>query len=242
MRPSAASWLARTACVAGIAVAMATGASAQPVTQLWIAGLQLSPDNSYSYLGWLRPVWGGSLGRGWYHKTVGSWLTYRYDTDHEGRQVEVRARAPGVETGLGHVWQHDSLQVDLSVSAGVRHTRRRPDVASEGPGGTQLTLTPQLSLRQAWGPRTDGELLASYSFGTRGRFARARLGWRPQASWRGGVEASIAAGPDYRNDQIGLFAGRQVAPGLTLDFNAGRAHARDSGHSAYLGVAASKTF
>ena len=221
--------------------AAAQAPPAQPV-RLLIAGAQGSSEGSYSYAGVLQPIWGGQLGNGWYRKVLASWLAYRYDTERDGEDVTVRARAPGLEGGLGHVWNRGAFKSDLSLSVGVRHTRLRPDVPTDGPKGTRATLMPQWYASYAFSPRVDAEWLASYTIGTRDRFARVRLGLRPVSGWRVGPEAVVQAGPEYRNRQFGLFAGTLVAAGVTVDVNAGQARSREGKESAYLGVAVSKTF
>ncbi|MES2887716.1 MAG: cellulose biosynthesis protein BcsS [Pseudomonadota bacterium] len=228
------------ACLTAPALCTAQAASSSP--DLLIAGSQGSSDTHYSYVGTLVPMWGGTLGQGWFRKTVASWLTYRFDTVQAGQNVTVRAQAPGIEGGLGYAWNAPGRAADVSLSIGARHTRLDPDVSTAGTRGTELTLTPQGFIRQDLNRWLDADVLASYSFGTEGRFARGRLGTRVVPNWRIGVEGVQVAGPDYRSLQRGVFASTSLSNGMSLDLNAGQARARDGKTAAYVGVALSKTY
>ena len=175
---------------------------------------------------------------------MASWLTYRYDTVVDASPVEVRASAPGMEAGLGYAWSGygwsgASFSGDLSIALGARYTRLRPDVPTDGPKGTRLTLTPQWASRHDFSSHVNADVLASYSFGTRDRFVRARLGLHPIPPWRVGIEGVLSAGTDYRNVQRGGFVGAPIAPGWWVDLNAGRARSRDGKASSYIGISTS---
>jgi len=220
---------------------LAFTAAAQQAPQLVIGGSQISSESSYTYLGVITPVQGARLGQGWFQKTVGSWLTYRYDTEHNGAPVGVRASAPGIETGMGYAWQGESLKGDVSLTVGVRHTRLRPaDVPTDGPEGTQLTLTPQLAAGYQFSRTVDADLIASYSLGTRSRFARLRWGFQPGGDWRAGLEGVLSQGPDYRNLQRGVFVGLPLAQGWFIDVNAGQVQPRDGQRTPYVGLSFSR--
>lgn len=206
-----------------------------------IGGSQAGSRDSYSYLGFVMPALDGQVGQGWYVRAVASWISYRYDKDVDGRTVEVRAKAPGVDAGLGYAWRSAASSADLSLAVGARHTSLSPDVQTDGPKGSNFTLTPQVMAQHSFGPSVDADLLANYSFGTQDRFARARLGLHPNSRWRTGVEAAVAAGADYRNTRAGLFAGTSFASGWWVDLSAGRSHSRDGKQGNYLSVALSKS-
>ena len=214
----------------------ALAAAADEPSILLIGGSQGSAVSSYTYLGAIKPMVGASVGRGGFYKTVASWLTYRYDTEIGGANVDVQASAPGIETGVGYAWDSVSFKSDVSLVAGVRNTRLRPDVDTDGPSGARLTLTPQLSSRVLLTRSLEADVIASYSFGTRGQFARVRVGAEPAAGWRAGLEAMLAAGPDYRNLQRGGFVGTSVAPGWFVELNAGRAEPHSGSSSSYIGI------
>ncbi|ART53319.1 hypothetical protein CBP34_18880 [Acidovorax carolinensis] len=227
-------WLAALLCAGGLA-------QGQETQRLFIGGSQASSAGSYTYAGQIAPLEGARVGQGWFHKSVASWLTYRYDTDVQGLPVQARAGAAGFETGWGYAWDGDRLQGDVALSVGLRHTRLRPDaVRASGEHGTRITLTPQISARYLITPQWDADMLASYSAGTRSRFARARVGWRPaDTAWRVGLEATLSQGKDYRTEQAGLFAGHSIGAGWFLEINAGQAKPRDGKSTPYIGLSAS---
>lgn len=208
---------------------------------LLIGGGQASANSGYTYLGAIRPWRGANLGEGWFTRGVASWVSYRYGTVVAGNTVDVRANAPGLEGGIGYAWGAGSAFTgDASLALGARTTQVTPDVPTEGPKGTRATLTPQVFVRYDVTSFINAEMRASYSLGTRDRFAKLRLGWHPAPPWRVGVEMVSAAGTTYRDVQRGVFAGAPVAPGWWVDVNAGSSRAREGKQGAYLGVSTSR--
>lgn len=228
------------ACVLASLLGCGAAHASETAPDLFIGGAQSSSESSYSYLGVIRPVWGGTVGDGWFGKAVASWLTYRYATVMVGRDVDVRASAPGIDSGLGYAWRRGALSGDVSLAVGVRNARLRPDVTTDRPKGTRVTLTPQMAARYDPTPSAYADMLASYSFGTRGSFVRARLALRPASAWRAGLEGTVAEGADYRTVQRGVFAGTDAGAGWSIELHAGQARARDGHRAPYGGLSVSK--
>ncbi|WP_157271545.1 cellulose biosynthesis protein BcsS [Azohydromonas aeria] len=229
------------ALLAGLSAAAASAAHAQEAAPLAIAGVQASALGGYGYLGVIQPFAGAKLGEGWFHRTVASWLTYRYDATPGGTAQRVHARAPGLDFGLGRAWSAPDWGVELSAGVGLRHTRLRPDDPGNDARGTQWAFTPQLIARRQFTPALDGDLIASYSAGPNSRFLRARLGARAGASgWRLGGEGLLSSGPEYRQVGVGLFGARFFDSGLALELSAGRLRSREGREEPYVAIGVAK--
>lgn len=211
---------------------------------LWltIGGTQHSKESSYTYLGLIRPIWGGELGKGWFHSTIASWLTYQYDISVNGQADELKAKAPGIETGLGYGWAGDAYSLSLSVSAGYRNYRLSPNVPGEKPEGSTFHLSPQIQAGYKITDYWDIALLSNYSIGPQSNFNRLRLGAKAGPAWHVGLEGIYQEGRNYRIKQAGLFATRYLSNGLSLEVSGGHLESKDESSTPYFGVAFSKVF
>ena len=236
----AAATTLRSMLASATLVGAAVAADERP--SLVIGGVQGSSRSSFTHLGLIEPIRGGSLGQGWFRRTMASWLTYRYDTVLNGRELQARASAPGIESGLGYAWTIGPLTADASLALGVRHTSLSADVPSDGPTGTRFTVTPQVATRYDFNELINAEALGAYSFGTNDRFLRVRLGLHPVERWRAGVEGAAYQGSNYRSEQRGAFVGTTFGSGGWIELIAGRARSRDGEQSVYVGIAGSKLF
>lgn len=208
--------------------------------QLIIGGTQISEDSSYTHLGALRPSWGGRLGHGWYQSAFVSYLTYDYDTEVQAETINVKARAPGIELGIGYIWDGERHAVNLSLAAGYRNYNLSPDLPSEEPNGDQGTVIPQLQASYRMAPAWDADLISNYAFGPDSTFNRARLGYLPLNGWRFGPELIFQEGRNYRNEQVGFFVAVPLQPGWRLEMSSGRLEKKDGAIMPYMGIAFSK--
>lgn len=215
---------------------------AQAEQDLLIAGSQYSRTSSYSYLGLIKPLADGQLGKGWFVSAVGSWLTYEYDININNQDDTLKAKAPGIDFGLGYGWQSDKLYLQLSAAAGYRNYRLSPNVSGEQPEGSTLSLTPQLQAGYQFTPKWDIGLLSNWSIGPQSQFNRLRLGFRPSGVWHVGLESIYQDGKNYRSKQYGLFATRYLVNGLSLELHGGTLQSQDITSAVYLGAALSKSF
>jgi hypothetical protein len=209
---------------------------------LWIGGTQHSEDSDYTYLGAIRPLDGQSFEQGWYWQAIASWLSYEYDLSIGGQPDTLKARAPGVEVGLGHRWSSDDWNLALSLSAGYRDYRLSPDVRTEKPEGSTLSLIPQLQFNYAIAETVSLGLLSNWAIGPQSTFNRLRLGYQPNWRWQLGPELYYQEGRNYRVKQAGLFASRILDSGLNIELNAGLAETQDQSGSGYIGFALSKFY
>lgn len=219
--------------------ASTAGRAQDPAPQtLFIGGSQGSSASTYTYAGQIVPLEGARVGQGWFHKSVASWLTYGYSTEIGGAPTQARAGAASFESGWGYAWDGVQLKGDVSLTLGVRDTRLRPrELRADGLHGTRVALTPQVGVRYSFTPQWDADILASYSIGTQSSFSRARIGGRPaDTSWRLGVETSLSEGQNYRTQQIGVFAGRDVGLGWFVEMNAGQAQSKNGNNTPYVGM------
>ncbi len=209
---------------------------------LIIGGTQHAKDSDYSYLGVIQPLAGEKLGDGWFWQGIGSWLAYEYDLTINGQPDELKARAPGIEAGMGYAWAAGPWRTSLSLSLGYRDYRLSPDVAGEEPDGSTLSLTPQLQLSYLVNDKIEFALLSNWALGPQSVFNRFRAGYRPHWRWQIGPEFYYQEGKNYRVKQAGLFVSRIMEKGLSLELNAGISESQDQSGDPYLGLAFSKLF
>lgn len=207
---------------------------------LVIGGTHIADNNTYTYLGGIRPVWDGELGRGWFHSAIASYLTYSYDTDIGGSEVEIDARAPGIDFGIGYGWSGPGYSLSLSSALGYRRFDLSPDVRSEKPNGSQVAFTPQVQANYRFTDHWDGDLISNYSAGPRSTFNRLRVGYRPPGDWRFGPEFIYQEGRNYRNLQWGLFTGIPMGNGFAVELSAGQMEEDSGDTGGYVAIAFSK--
>lgn len=219
-----------------------TAARAQELTGVAIGGVQYSPDSSYTYAGMLKSFPGGRLGEGWYSKVIASWLTYRYDTNINGTDYEIRARAPGIEGGVGYGWKRDRYTLSLSASIGLRHITVKPIVPENEETGNVWTFNPQLQGSLALTPKVEASTLASYAFGQESAYAQARLAWKPNGTWFVGLQEIYLKGRNYRINQHGIVVGRPVGNSYTFEVSGGRSRPRNGDSTGYFALGLSRVF
>jgi hypothetical protein len=215
---------------------------AEPNNNLVIAGLQVSSKSSYAFSTVIVPFSGARVGQGWYQKAGVSWLTYSYDGTFNGNNREVSASAPGIQAGIGHIWNYERSRLDLSVTLGYRNIDISPFVPDGDRAGNVFTLNPQIQASQQLNTSIDADLLANYAIGMETYFVRTRLGWKPVTGWRTGLEGIWQEGKNYRVSQQGLFLSKTLASGMTVEINAGQAKPENDSASAYIGLTFASTY
>lgn len=219
-----------------------TQALAADQERLLIGGTQISELNSYSYVGMLKPFTGAKIGDGWYSKIIASWLTYEYDTFAINRDVTAKAKAPGIDAGVGYSWLGSNYGVSFGISGGYRHINISPNLPDEDPQGDVFTITPDLQARYKFNEKFDTDINSSYAFGQQAFFSRSRLGWHPSQNWRFGLEAFWQKGQNYRSKQFGFFGSSYLSNGLSYELSGGISENDDGASSPYIGVNFAKYF
>ena len=234
----------RNTCLAlaSLVLLISQPSSAEQNNNLIVSGLQVAAKSTYAFATAIVPFSDARLGQGWYQKAGISWMAYRYDGSLNGNSSEVKATAPGIEAGIGHMWNSEKSGLDLSATLGYRHISISPFVPAGDRAGNVLTLNPQIQARQQLSTATDADLLANYAIGLGSSFVRTRLGWKPAAGWRTGVEGIWQDGKNYRVTQQGLFLMKSLASGMTLEINGGQAKPENESASAYIGFTVSRTY
>jgi hypothetical protein len=235
----------RVATVAALLAAVGAAHAQAPApapANIFIGGVQYSPDSSYTYAGLLRPMAGGTLGEGWYHKVIASWLTYRYDTTIGGRDMEIRAKAPGLEAGVGYGWKGEGYTFNLSGAIGYRHVRVEPVVPANEKTGSVWTFNPQLQGSVTLAPNVEASTIASYAFGQETAYAQARLAWKPSGTWFIGLQETYLKGQNYRINQHGIVFGRGLGNGYAIEASVGRSRPRNDDSTGYVALGLSRVF
>jgi len=205
-------------------------------------GAQTASGSRLAYVGLVQPAAGARLGEGPYYRAGASWLQYHYDGAVGGAATRVNAQAPGVEGGLGYVAKASGWDVDLSLSLSVRDTHLSPVDTGSSARGTRVGVVPQLQLRYDTAEPVVAGLIASVNVPRHDRFARGRVGMKWAPGWQAGLEAAAQSGTDYRQQGVGLFVGRSLAGGLTLDVSLGRSRDIDHRVGTTAGVGFSQAF
>ena len=215
---------------------------AETNNNLVISGVQIASKSTYAFATAIVPFSDARLGQGWYQKAGVSWMTYRYDGTLNGNSSEVIATAPGIDAGIGHMWNSEKSGLDVSATVGYRHVGISPFVPAGDRAGNVFTLNPQIQARHQLSTAIDADVLANYAIGMHSSFVRSRLGWKPMAGWRTGVEGLWQDGKNYHVRQQGLFLMKTLASGMTLEINAGQAKPDNESASAYVGLTVSSTY
>jgi hypothetical protein len=237
----------RTAIV-GLAVMFSapgvTNAAGPDNASMLIGGVQGSSSSSYTYIGVIAPFEGSRVGEGWFTQGMASWLTYGYEsTSLDGRSVDVKGTAPGIEGGIGYSYRADDFSATSTGLLGYRHIRLHPTPVSDSPQGGIVTFTPQLQLSYSLSKKVSAEVLASHTFGQGSQFVRARVDSTVgDGSWRAGVESIYLRGSEYRITQKGVFATKSLPSGISLTLDVGAAHNTAKEISIYAGISISKAF
>lgn len=206
---------------------------------LVFGGSYLSSDSTYSYLGFVRPDWGGELGKGWYQSAILNYLTYEYTTDVNAVNTRVEAKAPGMDLGIGYIWSGPGYNLNLSGSAGYRDFNLSPDLPEEDPNGGEAAFTPQIMAGYEFSPLFKLDLISNYSLGPDSTYNRLRGGYATNG-WRLGPEFVYQDGENYRNTQAGLFTEIPLPGGLRLELSAGQLENQDNHKSGYISLGFSK--
>ena len=227
---------------ATLAFIMSQPCSAEQNNNLVISGVQIASKSTYAFATAIVPFSGTQLGQGWYQKAGLSWMTYRYDGTLNGNSSEVIATAPGIDAGIGHMWNSEKSGLDLSATVGYRNIGIKPFIPAGDRAGNVFTLNPQLQARHQLNAVIDADVLANYAIGMHASFVRTRLGWKPMQGWRTGVEGIWQDGQNYHVRQQGLFLMKRLSSGLTLEINAGQARPENEAASAYVGLTVATTY
>ena len=210
--------------------------------RLLIGGTQISELNTFSYIGMLSPFTGSKIGEGWYSKIIASWLTYEYDTSDDNLDVTAKAKAPGLDLGVGYSWTGANYGVSLGLSGGYRHINISPRLPDEDPQGDVFTITPDIQARYRFNEKFDTDIISSYAFGQQAFFSRTRLGWHPHQDWRVGVEVFWQKGQNYKNRQLGIFGSSYLKNGFSYELSGGVSENDNGATSPYVGVSFAKFF
>lgn len=218
---------------AALLAVLLTASPAWAQEKLWLAGVEASPGNSYTYAGLLMPAFGGNLGHGFVQRYWLDRVTYRYDSN--GTTIE--AEAPGAEAALGYVSPTAGGSVSGMLGVLYRDTSLSPDDRDSAARGGQWRLKAQGELSQALGDDLNLGLMGSYVFGQRGYWARARLGHALGNGLRAGPELVFQGDPDYQVIQAGAFlSGLRLSPTIEAGLKAGIRDQRDESRRGYAGL------
>lgn len=227
----------RPACVLWLAV---LSTSAQAADSLWLAGTSDSSLGSYSYVGTLIPLGGGTLGQGWVMRQWVDRLTYRYD----GFVPDIHAEAYGYAPAIGYQWPTGNAS-HAALYAGVRlaNTHLAPDDPSNVDRGTRARFTLQGEFTSKVGAQAENQFLAQGEFGNGAYFVRDRLMWHLAGHYLFGPEAIAQGSREYRAQEAGLcFGGIALTRRASLLVRAGVYQQRDQPTVATAGIELSGSF
>ena len=222
-------------------MALLTGPYAQAESVIF-SGFEGSSSTSHGYLGFIMPLTKKQQTNDWYKKFIISSTAYSYQNNEQGSDVNINGRSNGLDAGLGRTWRSRSAVADLSATLGYRDVKLSPYAPASDKAGNLLTLNPQLLLWSELGSGIDADLLATYATGTASSFVRARIGMRPQDSYRVGIERKWLNGRNYAVGKTGLFVAFKISPTSHLELNAGREDPEGLRSVPYAGIAISTSF
>ena len=233
--------LKRLALCTSTCLLMAAQAGANEFAEfpLIFGGTYIASDSTYSYLGIVHPDWGGELGRGWYQSAIVNYLTYEYTTAVDAVNTRVKAKAPGVDIGLGYIWSGTDYSLNLSGSVGYRNFDLSPDLPNEEPNGGEAAFTPQVIASYEINPAFKVDLISNFSIGPDSTYNRLRGGYVAHG-WRLGPEFVYQDGENYRNSQIGIFTEIPLTGGFRIELSVGQLENQDDDNGGYISLGFSK--
>jgi hypothetical protein len=187
--------------------ALALSASARSADSLVLSGTEWSRFGTYSYIGAITPLDGGTLGDGWIMRQWVDRLTYQY----RGGTAEIHAEGYGYAPAFGRQLPIGNSHVGLYGAVRIAHTSLEPDDRSNVDRGTHARFSIQAEASTRVGGWAENQLIASGEIGNGGYFARDRFVFRGPARLAWGPEVVFKGNNQYDARQFGLALG-----GLTL--------------------------
>lgn len=226
--------LSLIAILFGLLASTAIPAVGDPGPEVQIlAGVEVSKDAYYAYLGRVAPLPGSRLGNGLVYRLWTDWTTYTYEKDN----VSYDARVPGAEIALGYQKGRQDYWWAVYGGPTYHHTHLSPsDAESNAQGGklrAKMHIEGEQTIKYHW--KLAG--IASYILDQEAYWARIRCARVLTSGKRLGLEAITLGDPDYQGYQIGAFiSGLKFHNDINTGFKIGGRKIEGLSLDPYLGI------
>jgi Cellulose biosynthesis protein BcsS len=221
------------AVMPALACALALSGTAHCAESLLLSGTEWSRSASYSYVGALTPLGGGSLGDGWILRQWLDRLTYQY----RGATSEISAEGYGFSPALGRQLPLGNTHVGIYGALRVANTSLHPDDRSNADRGTRARFSIQADALTPIAGWAENQLIAQAEFGNDGYFARERLLFRVPGRLTLGPEVVFKGNTKYSARQFGVaFGGLALGKYVALTLRGGVSDQRGQSTVGYGGV------
>jgi len=193
----------RLPVLAGLMALTVVSEASHAQDSLYFAGGEWSRIGSYTYLGSLMPIGGGSLGNGW---VLRQWLD-RLTYDYRGATTSIRAEDYGYSPAIGFQSAVLGSKVGLYGAVRIAHTSLDPDDSANTDRGTHGRVSLQGETFTPVAAHGLNQLLAQFEIGNGGYFVRDRLSFHGPGHYDMGPEIILKGNREYRARQYGLTFG-----------------------------------
>jgi hypothetical protein len=211
--------------------AVITPASAQ--SGIALAGMEVSRDDQYAYLGAVLPLPGQRIGNGFVQRYWIDYIGYRYQ---QSALQDIDARVVGGEAALGFQKAQSGSWWGAYLGARYANTRLSPDDPGNEDRGARWRAKLQIEgeTRLAGNWRINGIL--SHQIGNDDYWGRVRLQTTLRNAWHVGPEFVAQGGSNYSAQKLGAYVGNIWLGGSALTLKAGVNNPEDFSRSMYAGA------
>ena len=198
-----------------------------------LAGMEVSRDDQYAYLGAVLPLPGQRLGNGFVQRYWIDYIGYRYQ---QSALQDIDAKVLGGEAALGFQQAESGSWWGAYLGARYANTRLSPDDPGNDDRGprwrAKLQIEGETSLAGNW--RINGIL--SHQIANDDYWARVRLQTTFKNKWHVGPEFVAQGDSNYSAQKLGAYVGNIWLGGSALTLKAGVNNPEDFSRSMYAGA------
>lgn len=206
--------------------------SAEPGAQL-LGGVESSTGTSYSYLGYIVPFSGSSLGNGVVTKLWLDWSDYSYVANGQAYDV----RNPGADVALGYQQAKETHWWGAYAGMTYQQLHISPANPASNVDGDHLWPKFQVEGEQTLDQIWKIALIGSYVGVQQSYWARARVLRKGWFGYQLGLEAITQGDPGYRANQYGVvLTGMQIGNRADIGFKLGTLKIEGLSSHPYFGV------
>jgi len=222
----------KTLLMAGLLYSAAI-ASASAQSGIALAGMEVSRDDQYAYLGAVIPLPGQRTGNGFVQRYWIDYIAYRYE---QSALQDIDAKVVGGEAALGFQKAESGSWWGAYLGARYANTRLSPDDPGNDDRGARwrakLQIEGETQLAGNW--RINGIL--SHQIGNDDYWARVRLQTTLTNKWHVGPEFVSQGDSNYSAQKLGAYIGNIWLGGSALTLKAGVNNPEDFSPSMYAGA------
>jgi hypothetical protein len=206
-------------------------------TDLILSGADTSKNSSYYYLGYITPLEGSELGKGFVNRF---WLDY-ISYDYASGSNTVQASAPGISYSIGFQKTLDKLSFGAFLGAEIRRTELSPIDYSNEAEGTKINPLISVEAQNKFSSFSVINFNASLKPNNMGYWTRVSLGFGDK--FKTGPEVSIQGDSTYQTNKYGWFiSGIDIGNQISIGGKLGMTKTDNTSYLPYIGLNLGKSF